>query len=65
MACPMEKNIEVKVTEKLTTYQQLAFELREKRPGYKVTIVPLILGCCGGGAKTLRKTISKLIDDEH
>ena len=32
MACPNEKNICDKHREKLTKYQQLAFEMREKRP---------------------------------
>ena len=64
MACPMEKNIEKKNREKLTHYQQLAFELREKRPNYMVKIAPLILGCCGGGVNRLKLNIKKLIDNE-
>ena len=35
MACPNEKNIGEKHREKLTKYQQLAFEMREKRPEYR------------------------------
>ena len=64
MACPMERNIEKKATEKLTNYQQLAYEFRERRPGYKVVIIPLILGCCGGGAKILKRNIAKVLEDE-
>ena len=64
MACPMEKNIEKKIQEKLTKYQQLAFEIREKKPNYMVKIVPLILGCCGGGVNQLKMNIKKLINDE-
>ena len=65
MACPMERNVEEKAIQKLTNYQQLAYEFRERSPGYRVMIIPLILGCCGGGAKILRKNIRKLIDDER
>ena len=65
MACPMERNIEKKKLEKLTKYQQLAFELREKRPNYIIKIVPLILGCCGGGINQLKMNIQKLINNER
>ena len=51
MACPNEKNIGEKHREKLTKYQQLAFEMREKRPEYRVEIVPIVIGCLGGGMK--------------
>ena len=34
MACPMENNLEKKRIEKLTKYQQIAFEIREKRKDY-------------------------------
>ena len=51
MACPDEKNIGEKHREKLTKYQQLAFEMREKRPEYRVEIVPIVVGCLGGGMK--------------
>ena len=36
MAYPNEKNIGEKHRGKLTKYQQLAFEMREKRPEYRV-----------------------------
>ena len=32
MACPVESNIEEKLREKRTKYQQLAFEIRERNP---------------------------------
>ena len=51
MVCPNEKNIGEKHREKLTKYQQLAFEMREKRPEYRVEIVPIVTGCLGGGMK--------------
>ena len=50
MACPNEKNIGEKHREKLTKHQQLAFEIRE----YKVAIVPIVIGCFGGGMKQMK-----------
>ena len=44
MACPNEKNIGEKHREKLTKYQQLVFEMREKIPEYRVEIVPIVTG---------------------
>ena len=44
MACPMEKNIGEKYVEKLRKCQQLAFETRKKRSGFRVEIVPLMIG---------------------
>ena len=44
MACPKEQNIEAKRLEKRTKYTQSAYELRERRPGYKITVIPLIIG---------------------
>lgn len=64
MACPQEQNIEAKHREKLNKYQQLAFETREKRLGFHVEIIPLVIGCLGGGIKKLQQQIKKLIPHE-
>ena len=64
MACPQENNIEAKVKEKLDKYQQLAFETRENRVGYRVEVVPLVLGCLGGGIGKLWKNVKKVIETE-
>ena len=53
MVCPQENNIEAKVKEKLDKYQQLAFETRENRVVYKVEVIPLVIGCLGGGIRKL------------
>jgi hypothetical protein len=37
MACPYEKNMKEKQCKKLIKYQQLAFEICERRPGYVVS----------------------------
>ena len=64
MACPNEKNIGKKQHEKLTKYQQLAFEMLEKRPEYRVEIVPIVIGCLGGGMKQVECQVKKIIKNE-
>ena len=44
------KRRELKKTKK-TNYRQLAFELRERRPGFKVRVVPLVISAFGVGIK--------------
>ena len=44
MACPSESNIEDKLREKRSKYQKLAFEIRGKRLGYRVEIIPFVPG---------------------
>ena len=44
-------------------YQQLAFEIRERRVGFMVEIVPLVVGCLGGGMEKLEEQI-KLIKEK-
>ena len=63
-ACPNEKNIGEKHREKLSKYQQLAFEMREKRPEYRVEMVPIVIGCLGGGMKQVECQVKKIRKDE-
>ena len=64
MVCPYESNIHEKRIEKLRKYQQLAFEMRERREQYRVTVVPLVVACLGGGIKQLTKDIKVLFKPE-
>ena len=61
MACPSEKNIQEKMTEKRQKYQQLAFEVRERRPGYRVEVIPVVIGCMGGGAGLMKEQVEKIL----
>ena len=61
MACPQQHNLETKRAEKLTKYQQLAFEMRERCPGYMVTVIPIVIGAFSGGIKKTISGLSRLI----
>ena len=61
MACPMQQNIDTKRRDKLRRYQQLAFKMRERRPGYTVAIVPIIIGALGRRMKKTMNDLTKLI----
>ena len=45
MACPNESNKDGKREENIRKYQQLCFEMQEMRDGYKVKVIPLVIGC--------------------
>ena len=61
MACPQQANIAAKRNEKMTKYQQLAFELRERRPGHNITIVPIVIGALGGGIKEVLHDVEEYL----
>ena len=63
MSCPQEQNIKEATRTKLQKYQQLAFETREKRR-YTVEVVPVIIGCLGGGVEDATRAVRKIIGDE-
>ena len=56
MACPMESNRTKKRDDKVTKYQQLCFEVRERRE-----VIPTIIGCLGGGMKEVRTNIKRIL----
>ena len=65
MACPQQNNIGAKRTEKLTKYRQLAFETRERYPGYEIYVVPVVVGALGGGIKALKVNLKKIFDNNE
>ena len=65
MACPQQNNIDTKRNEKLTKYRQLAFETRERRAGYDVIIVPLIIGALGGGMRQVAKDMKMIFENDE
>ena len=51
---------------KKTNYRQLAFVLRERRPGFKVRVIPLVISALGGGIKeTIKELELELELDLH
>ena len=64
MACPNESNKEKKREEKVKKYQQLCYEIRERRDGYKMKIIPVVIGCLGGGMKRLKDDVKELFENE-
>ena len=61
MACPSEANKEGKRDEKIRKYQQLCFESQERR-GYMVKVIPLVIGCLGGGMSELKMSMKRIFD---
>ena len=50
--------------EKVTKYQQLAYETREKRKNYEVKFIPLIIGSLGCGVNAIQKNIEKILTEK-
>ena len=61
----MQQNIDTKRRDKLTRYRQLAFEMRERRPGYTVTFVPVMTGTLGSGMKKTTDELTKLLTKQE
>jgi hypothetical protein len=51
MSCPGDINVSEKEGEKKRNYVELVIELRMQRPGWKVTVMPLIVGVTGAISK--------------
>ena len=65
MACPQENNTEKKRFEKRTNYRQLAFVIRDRRPAFKVKVVPLVISAFGGGIKEILKELENLFEKNN
>ena len=55
---------ERKREEKMRKYQQLCYEIRERRDGYNVKVIPVVIGCLGGGMKRLKDDVKELFKNE-
>ena len=65
MACPNEYNKIGKRDGKIGKYNRLCFELRERREGYTVKVIPTIIGCLGGGMKELKESIRQIFEYDN
>ena len=63
MACPQQANIAAKRNEKMTKYRQLAFELRERRPGFDIAIIPIVIGALGRGMKEVLGDVERIFSE--
>ena len=51
--------------DKIRRYGQLCFELRERREGYTVAVIPTIIGCLGGGIKELKESLKRIFENDN
>ena len=65
MACTQQSNIGAKRDEKTTKYRQIAFETRERSPGYEVYVAPVVVGALGGGIKPMRFELKKIFENNE
>ena len=65
LACPQQRNIQAKRLDKLTKYRQLAYETRERRFGYEIMVVPLIIGALGGGVKQIFSDMGNIFEEKN
>ena len=65
MSYLQEKSIEEVIRTKIQKYQKLAFETMENRPRYAVEVVPVMIGCLGGGVENAGKLVEKLIEGKR
>ena len=57
-----ENNIEKKRLEKKPNYRQLPFEIKGRRPGFKIKFVPLVIRAFGGGIKEISKELEHMFE---
>ena len=65
MACPQLANIAAKRNEKMTSTTCIAnlHLKRERRPGYDITIVPVVIGALGGGIKEVLRDVGRVFSE--
>ena len=64
MTCPQENIIEKERLEKRTNFRQLAFEIRERRTGFKVEVVPLVTSIFGEDLKEMLKELENMFEKD-
>ena len=62
-SCPNEAN-KAKQAKKIRKYQKLK-ELLERRPGFMVKVVSIVIRCLGGEIKQLEEDIKDLFDEKE
>ena len=62
MTYSQENNIKKKRLEKRTNYRQLAFEIRERKPGFKVNVAAPVIIIFSGGLKEMLKELENMFE---
>ena len=57
---PAREHTEKKRLEKRTNYRQFAFQIRERRPGFNVKVVLLVINAFSGGIKEILKELKNV-----
>ena len=65
MACPNEANKNAKREEKIKKYEQLCFETRERRNGFTVKVIPIVIGCLRGGMRELKNDMKVIFGNDN
>ena len=47
----------------MTKYRHLAFEMRERHPGYIIYVVPVVVGELGGGIEVLKVDLKRIFQN--
>ena len=61
---PSREQYRNEVIEKRTNHRQFAFEIRERKPGFKVKVVPLVISSFSGGIKEILKELENMFDKD-
>ena len=64
MKCPQENIIEKERLEKRTNFRQLSFEKRERRTGFKVEVVLLVISIFGEDLKEMLKELENMFEKD-
>ena len=61
---PAREQYKKKRLEKRANYGQLACEIKKRRPGFKVRVVPLVISVFCGGVKEILKELENMFEKD-
>lgn len=62
--CPQENNIEKKRLEKKTNCRQFSFEIRKRKPVFKIRVMLLLISVFGGWMKEVLKELENMLEKD-
>ena len=63
-ALPWSQPVIIIITIIIVINKELCLELRERRQGFKVKVIPAITGCCGGGLRELKRDFQEQFSEK-